>query len=590
MRIAFLAGAAGALLACHTSPAPLQPLNDPNAKYDVVITGGRVVDGTGNPWFIGDVGIVGDRIVQVTPAGALSRANAKTRIDAKGMVVAPGFIDMMGGSYDEFLLGSGRALNKVTQGITTEVQGELFTPAPWNDQMVPFTEFFFAYNDSLAVRAKVNEFRGPHGFGRFLEAMESHGMSMNAASFLGAGTLRAYVKGQAQGDPTAAELDSMRAVMRRAMEDGALGLATALIYPPGNYATTAELVEMAKVMAPYHGIYITHMRSEADHLLEGIDEAFTIGREGGVPVEIYHLKAAGKRNWGKAAQAIAKIDSARAAGQDVGADMYPYTAGGTALSACFPPWASADGKLLENLKDSTTRAKIRAAVLEEKSDSWENLCQLATPDGVRPGGFEVPANKPLENKSLSEIAAIRRKEWVDVLIDITVEEQARLGATYFIASEENLALQIKQPWIKFGTDAGANDPDSTHGAETHPRAYGTYPKILGRFVREQRVLPLEDAIRKMSSAAAERLSLVDRGVLRPGYFADVVIFDPATVIDRATYERSHQLSTGIRDVLVNGVAVLRNGAYTGAKPGRALRGPGWTGKNIAIFSGRALKQ
>ena len=578
-----------ALAACHGSPTPVQPVNDPNAHYDVVITGGRVVDGTGNPWFFGDVGIVGDRIVQVLPAGALSRAGATTRLDAKGMVVAPGFIDMMGGSYDEFLLGSGRALNKVTQGITTEIQGELFTPAPWNDQMVPFTEFFFPYNDTAAVRAKLDQFRGPHGFGSFLAAMEQHRMSMNAASFLGAGTLRALVKGQAQGAPTPAELDSMRAIMRRAMEDGALGLATALIYPPGNYATTEELVEMAKVMAPYHGIYITHMRSEADHLLEGIDEAFRIGREGGVPVEIYHLKAAGKRNWGKAAQAIAKIDSARAAGQDVGADMYPYTAGGTALSACFPPWASADGKLLDNLKDSTSRAKIRAAVLEEKSDSWENLCQLATPDGVRPGGFEVPANKGLENKSLSEIAALRRKEWVDVLMDLTVEEEARLGATYFIASEENLALQIKQPWIKFGTDAGANDPDSTQGGETHPRAYGTYPKILGRFVREQHVLPLEDAIRKMSSAPAERLSIPDRGVLRPGFYADLVIFDPNTVIDHATYERSHQLSTGIRDVFVNGVAVLRDGRYTGAKPGRALRGPGWNGKNLAIFSGRALE-
>jgi N-acyl-D-amino-acid deacylase len=586
MRHSLLAALTAALLACHASPAPLQPVNDPNARYDVVISGGRVVDGTGNPWFFGDVGIVGDRIMRVAPAGALERAVAGSRIDAKGMVVAPGFIDMMGGSYDEFLLGGGRALNKVTQGITTEIMGELFTPAPWNDKMEPFTEFFFPYNDSAAVRATVAGFRNPHGFGSFLEAMDRHGMSMNAASFLGAGTLRAHVKGQAQGPPTPAELDSMRAVMRRAMEDGALGLATALIYPPGNYATTEELIEMARVMAPYHGIYITHMRSEADHLLEGIDEAFTIGREGGVPVEI---KAAGKRNWSKAAQAIAKIDSARAAGQDVGADMYPYTAGGTALSACFPPWASADGKLLDNLKDSASRARIRAAVLEQKSDAWENLCQLATPDGVRPSGFEVPGNKPLENKSLTEIAAIRRKEWVDVLMDLTVEEQARLGATYFLASEENLALQIKQPWIKFGTDAGANDPDSTHGAETHPRAYGTYPRILSRFVREQHVIPLEEAIRKMSSAAAERLSIPNRGVLNEGFYADVVIFDPANVIDHATYERSHQLSTGIRDVFVNGVAVVRNGSYTGAKPGRALRGPGWNGRNLTMFSGRAVE-
>jgi N-acyl-D-amino-acid deacylase len=573
-----LALATLALTACHSGPGAVQAAPSVRSRYDVIISGGRVVDGTGNAWFVGDVGVAGDRIAHVGPAGSLARATAPVRVDAQGMVVAPGFIDIQSGSYDNLLVGDGHALSKVTQGVTTEIMGEAYTPAPWNDNVEPFAEFFFPYADSATVRAAVAPFRGPHGFGAWLDAMERHGISVNAGSFLGATTVRAYVKAQVEGPPTAAELDSMRAVMRRAMEDGAFGLGTALIYPPGNYASTAELVEIARAMAPYHGIYITHMRSEADHFLEGMDEAFTIGREGGVPVEIYHLKAAGKRNWPKAAQAIAKIDSARAAGQDVGADMYPYVAGGTALSACLPPWASADGKLLQNLADSTTRARIRSDVLAERSESWENLCQLATPEGVLVGGFELPANKRFENKSLVEIAAGRRQEWVDALMDLTVEEKARLGAMFFIASEDNLALQIRQPWIKIGTDAGASDPGDTHGNETHPRAYGTYPRILGRFVREQHVLPLEDAVRKMTSAVAERISLRGRGLVREGMYADLVVFDPATVIDHATYEHTHQLSTGVLDVFVNGVAVVRDGKHTGAKPGRAVRGLGWTGQ------------
>jgi N-acyl-D-amino-acid deacylase len=533
-----------------------------------------VVDGTGNAWFQGDVGVVGDRIAWVGPAGSLGQAKAKLRIDARGMVVAPGFIDIQSGSYDNLLVGDGRSLSKVTQGITTEIMGEAYTPAPWNDSLAPFQDFFFLYSDSTKVRAALDGFRGPHGFGAWLDAMERHGISVNAGSFLGATTLRTYVMGQAPAAPSRAQLDSMRAVVRRAMEDGAFGLGTALIYPPGSYASTAELIEMAKAMAPYHGVYITHMRSEADHFLEGMDEAITIGREGGVPVEIYHLKAAGQRNWSKARQAIAKIDSARAAGQDVAADMYPYVAGGTALSACLPPWASADGKLLENLADSATRARIRKDVTAEQSADWENLCQLATPHGVRVGDFQQPKNKRFENMSLTAIAAARKEEWPDALIDLTLEEKERLGAMFFLMSEDNLELQLRQPWIKFGTDAGASDPADTHGSETHPRAYGTFPRILGHYVRDRRVLPLEDAVRKMTSAVAERLSLKDRGLVREGMYADLVVFDPATVIDHATYERSHQLSTGIRDVLVNGVLVVRNGAHTGAKPGRAVRPEG----------------
>jgi dihydroorotase/N-acyl-D-amino-acid deacylase len=542
-----------------------------SGPFDLVIVNGKIVDGSGNAWFYGDVGIRGDRIVRVAPAAFLARSGAGRRIEATGLVVAPGFIDIQSHSRGDLLMGDGRVVSKVTQGITTEIMGEGWSNAPSNEKTVVVEGGVDPEAQRLA-----NRFQGAHGFDAWLRAMQTHGASTNFGSFLGATTVRMYAKGQAQGAATPAELDTMRTVVRNAMADGAFGVATALIYPPGSFASTEELVELAKAMAPYNGVYITHMRSEADAFLEAIDEALRIGREGGVPVEIYHLKAAGKRNWHKVPLAIAKIDSARAAGQDVSADMYAYVAGGTGLSACLPPWASADGKLLDNLRDPATRARIKAEVLTERTP-WENLCQLSTPEGVMAVEFQKPENKKYEGMRIAEIAKAMNKDWVDVVMDLTIEEQDRLGGLYFMAAEENLTLQMRQPWIKFGTDAGGSDPDSAKSL-VHPRTYGNFARILGKYVRDEKVMPLEDAIRKMTSAVANRLSIRDRGLLREGMYADIVVFDPATVADRATYQQPHQLSVGMRHVLVNGVEVVTDGKHTGAKPGRIVRGPGYYGR------------
>lgn len=535
--------------------------------YDVIIEGGRIVDGTGAAWFYGDVGIRGDRIARIAPRGMLRNARARERIDATNLVIAPGFMDIQSHSRDAFLGGGdGRVVSKVTMGVTTEIMGEGGTNAIVNERMV-------GNDTSSAVRQALARYRGPNGFDRWLTDMEEHGASVNVASFLGGNNVRMYAKGAAMGAPTAAELDSMRKVVRWAMAGGAFGIATALIYPPANFATTEELVEASKAMAPYGGVYITHMRSEADQFLEAIDEAIRIGREAVVPVEIFHLKAAGRRNWFKAPLAIAKIDSARAAGIDVQADMYPYVAGGTGLSACFPPWASADDKLFDNLANQEVRAKMRAEMLTEKTE-WENLCALATPEGVLVLGLRKPENRAWIGQRLSDIAAAQGKDWIETAFDLVLSERQRVGTIYFLMSEENVKLQLQAPWMKFGTDAGGIDPDSARGL-THPRAYGTFTRILGKYTRDERVISLEDAIRKMSSAVATRLSIQDRGILRAGFFADVVVFDPATIADRATFEQPHQLSVGVQHVLVNGVPVIRDGRHTGAKPGRALRGPGY---------------
>ena len=566
IRRAVLAPIALALAGCSRASTSTTPSPD-RGSYDVVIENGRIVDGTGNPWTYGDVGIRGDRIVAVTQPGALRSASAKQRVDAKGHIVAPGFIDIQAHSWDELLWRDGRVLSKVTQGVTSEILGEATTPAPSNDRIDALQEIGEMPPERAALQ---RSFRGEHGFRAWLDAMGHHKNSVNVGSYLGATTVRAYVMGQSPGEPNAAQLDTMRAVVRNAVRDGAFGISSALIYPPGSYAGTRELIEMMKAMAPDHGGYITHMRSEDDSLFEAIDEAFRIAKEGGVRLDIYHLKASNKRNWGKAAGAVAKIDSARASGLDVGATMYPYPFSGNNLGECFPDWAAEEGKLLDNLKNPTTRERI----LKEMADpDGAPLCQREGPTGYMIADFKKPEYAKYEGKLLSDIAADMGKPWPEAVIDLIVSEGRDLSKINFTMSEDNVKMQIKWPWVIIGTDAGGVDPDSTKTV-VHPRAYGTYPRILGRYVREEKLFTLEEAVRKMSGAVATRLGLRDRGLLREGMFADVVVCDDKTVMDLATPDKPHQISRGVEQVFVNGVQVLRDGQHTGATPGRVLRGPG----------------
>lgn len=555
-----------AVAACSAPSGPgFAPVPTPASpgQYDVVIEGGRIVDGTGNAWYPGDVGIRGDRIAAVTRPGVLSEAPAGARIDASGMVVAPGFIDIQSHSRFAFIGdGDGRVVSKVTMGVTTEIMGESTTNGPSSPAML----------EAAGSQVGVTQFET---FADWMRAMEDHRASVNFGSFVGASTIRVLGMGMAMGVAGSAERRAMQQAVRQAMRDGAFGIGSALVYPPGNFASTDELISINAAAAPFGGVYITHLRSEADNFLEAIDEAIEIGTEAGVPVEIYHLKAAGQRNWHKAALAVAKIDSARAAGVDVQANMYPYTAGGTGLDACFPPWASADGELFDNLADPVMRGRIRQE-MEVQTEPWEAFCNLATPEGTMLLGLNLPEHQRYRGWWLADIAEAMGKDWIDTAMDIVLAERQRVSTMYFLMSEENVAMQLQQPWIKFGTDAGGMDPTTAEGL-AHPRAYGTFTRILGKYVRDEGVLGLEDAVRKMSSAVATRLNIRHRGLLEEGYYADVVVFDPETVADHATYDEPHQLSVGVRHVLVNGVEVVSDGQHTGALPGRPVHGPGWIG-------------
>jgi dihydroorotase/N-acyl-D-amino-acid deacylase len=561
-RIARISLVLGLAMACRGPVVTDVPMRD---GFDVVITNGRVIDGTGSAWFWGDVALKDGRIARVAPLGVLGNAAARRTINANGMVVSPGFIDIQSQSYDNFMTGDGKAISMVTQGITTAILGEGDTPAPVSDKLL-------ALITDTASRRMATRFTGAHGFSDWLDFMVQRGISQNVGSFVGSGTVRGYAKGGSLSAYTPTERDTMRAMVARAMQDGAFGIASALMYPPDNYNTTDDLIQAAKAMAPYGGLYITHMRNEGDHLLESVDEAIAIGAKGGVPVEIYHLKAAGVRNWPKMPATIAKIDSARRAGLDVQADMYLYVAGANGFASCIAPQYSADGKLLENLKNASLRPRIKADLMRE-IPGFENSC-LEDPHNVMVVGFTKPELKQYEGKRLDEIAKAMNKDWADVIIDLNVAENANLGEILFRMSEENVKQQIKAPWMKFGTDAGSSDPTTAKGM-THPRTYGDFPRLFGKYVREENVIPLEEAVRKASAAVATRLGITDRGLLRPGMKADVIIFDPATIADQATFEKPHQLSVGVQFVFVNGVEVLKDGAHTGAKPGQVVRGAAW---------------
>ena len=531
----------------------------------------RIVDGSGSPWRYGDVALAGDRIAAVAPPGAIAAENCAEVVDADGHVVCPGFVDILSHSILSLIV-DGRSLSKISQGVTTEVMGEGWTPAPVGGRInaeLPTHQFSRLIDPAWAQRMQT--------WGRFrdwLEAMQEHGVSPNIGSFLGGATLRKHAMGMDMRPPTADELAAMARVTAEAMEDGAFGVSFALIYPPSSFAATDEIAAIAKAMRPYHGIYITHLRSEADAFLEGLEEALLVGREAEAPVQIYHLKAAGARNWHKLASAMERISEARAQGIDVTADMYTYAAAGTGLTSVLPPWAAAGDKLYENVRDASMRAKIKQAALHPSGD-WEAMADLAGAQGVMPVGFLKEENRKYVGMRLSEIAQEMGVDWPDAAMDLLASEGQRIGTFYFLMSEENIRRQLQQPWIMISTDAGGLDP--AWAADTgpyHPRAYGTYSRLLGKYVREEKVIPLEDAVRKMSSALCDRLGLRDRGQLREGFYADVVIFDPDTVGDRATFTDSHQLSVGVRDVWVNGERVFAEGAHTGALPGRIVSGSG----------------
>ncbi len=538
--------------------------------FDVVIAHGHIVDGTGSPWYSGDVGIRDGKIAVI---GELSDAPAKRRIDAAGKVVAPGFIDMLGQSELTILVDP-RLPSKIFQGITTEITGEGNSVAPVNDAMLAADRAGYEHYHLTPDWRTLREY-----FAR----IEKQGMGINLASYVGATSVRRMVLSDADIQPTPAQLDQMKRLVADAMKDGAVGLSTALQYAPAPYAKTEELVALASEAGQYGGIYATHMRSEGDAVLESIDEAARIGQEGHLPVEIWHLKAAGKANWGKMPQIVAKIDAARAAGVDISANTYAYTAWFNTFSAFVPPWAhdGGDVKLVARLKDPAARARIRKDMTTTGKDSagedWDNEWQeIPGPEAILIAVVQNPALLPLQGKRLSEVAALWHEDPIAALCDLLVKDKAFTEVAVFGMDEPDVAQALKQPWVSIDNDSQGTSPEGLLGTEhPHPRAYGTFPRILRKYVREENALTLPDAIRKFSALPAQRLRLTDRGVLKKGMWADVVVFDPATVTDKATYENPNQFSAGMEYVLVNGVPVIAEGKMTGALPGKVLRGPGY---------------
>jgi dihydroorotase/N-acyl-D-amino-acid deacylase len=555
-----------AVIATH---AMGQPPAGSERPFDVVIRHGHIIDGTGSPWYAGDVGIRDGRIATI---GELSGVAAKRTIDAQGKVVAPGFIDMLGQSELTMLVDP-RVPSKIFQGITTEITGEGNSAGPVNDAMI------------AADRAGYEHYRLTPDWrtlGEYFARLEKQGMGINLASYVGATSVRRMVLGDADVQPTPEQLSQMKGLVADAMKDGAVGLSTALQYAPAPYAKTEELIALASVAGQYGGIYATHMRSEGDAVLESIDEAARIGREGHLPVEIWHLKTAGKANWGKMPQIVARIDVARASGVDISANTYAYTAWFNTFSAFIPPWAhdGGDAKLVARLKDPAMRARIRKDMTSAGKDSageeWDNEWQeIPGPEAILVAVVQNPELLPLQGKRLSEIAALWHEDAIDALCDLLIKDKAFTEVAVFGMDEPDVVLALKQPWISVDNDSQGTSPEGLLGSEhPHPRAYGTFPRILRKYVREEDALTLPDAIRKFSALPAQRLRLTDRGVLKQGMAADVVVFDPETITDKATFENPNQFSVGMDYVLVNGVSVIAEGKMTGALPGKVLRGPG----------------
>ncbi len=534
--------------------------------YDVILRGGTIYDGNGGKPYVADIALRGDRIAKI---GHLVDAKGKVEVDVKGLAVSPGFINMLSWATDS-LVYDGRGQSDIRQGVTLEVMGEGMSMGPLNDAMKKE-----AVEQQGDIKYPINWTT----LGEYLEMLEKKGISPNVASFVGATTVRIHEVGYENRPPNPEELQRMRALVRQAMEEGALGVGSSLIYAPAFYAGTDELAALCEEASPYGGMYISHMRSEGNRLLEAVDELIDIARRAKVPAEIYHLKAAGRPNWGKLDQVIQRIEKARAEGVRITTDMYNYPAGATGLDAAMPPWVQEGGlkSWIERMKDPAIRERLKKE-MTTPTDQWENLLFFAGAENTFLVGFKNDKLKPLTGKSLAEIAKMRGKSPEETAMDMVIEDDSRVGTIYFLMSEDNIKRQLQLPYMSFGSDAEALAPEGPFlKSNPHPRAYGNFARVLGKYVRDEKVLPLEDAIRKLSSLPAENLKIRERGRLQEGYYADVVVFDPAKVQDHATFEKPHQYSTGVRHVFVNGVQVLKDGEHTGATPGRVVRGPGWTG-------------
>jgi N-acyl-D-amino-acid deacylase len=557
------------ILTCRFSLALLLILSTfgfgADAPLDLVITNGHIIDGTGSPWYSGEIGIRDGRIAGI---GNLSATPRKRTIDAKGKVVAPGFVDMLGQSELTIFVDP-RLPSKIYQGITTEITGEGGSAAPLNDAIIEADRPAYEH---YKINADWRTFR------QYFSRLEKQGMGINLASFVGATQVRRMVLGDADVQPTPQQLETMKALVREAMRDGAVGVSTALMYAPAPYAKTEEIIALVSQASPFGGIYATHMRNESDSALEAIDEAVRIGREAGTPVEIWHFKVAGKANFGRMPELIARVNKARSEGIDVEADTYAYTAWFNSMSAFVPAWAhdGGDAKLIERLKDPATRALIRKD-MQTPSKDWDNEWdEITGPQDVIIGVVQNPALKKFQGKRLSEVAQVWNKDPMDALFDLLIEDKALTGCAVFGMSEPDVVLALQQPWVSVDNDYSGTSPEGILGEEhPDPRAYGTFPRILRKYVREEKKLTLEDAIRKFSSLPAQRMRLTDRGVLKQGMWADVVVFDPETVRDLATYDDPNRLSEGMEYVLVNGVPVIEGGKMTGALPGKVLRGAGY---------------